>query len=194
MEQNMIQKIFPSLPNAINIAQLKYDQEGIWSITYPKEADYISNLIKSEIGKESKIVDATAGIGGNTLSFAKYFNHVTSIELCNSRFELLTNNVNVYQLSNVTLINGNCLDHLQGDYNGYFFDPPWGGPGYKYNNETKIKLGEYTLDEVVHKIKNTNDKPVFIKLPFNYDLSEFKSFNYKIDKIKNYQMITIYQD
>ena len=107
---------------------------------------------------------------------------------------MLNNNVQVYQLSNVTLINGNCLDCLHGDFDGYFFDPPWGGPNYKYNQETKIKLGEYTLENVVHKVKNTNDKPIFIKLPFNYNLSEFKQFNYKIDKIKNYQMITIYKD
>ena len=194
MEQNIIQKIFPPLPILNNINQLKYDQEGLWSITYPKEADYISNLIKSEIGKESTIVDATAGIGGNTISFAKNFSHVISIELSNSRFELLSNNIQMYQLSNVTLINANCLDNLQCECDGYFFDPPWGGPDYKYSHETKIKLGEYTLEEVVYKVKNINDKLIFIKLPFNYDLSEFKKFNYKIDKIKNYQMITIYQD
>lgn len=194
MEQNIIQKIFPSVQNSDNINQLKYDQEGLWSITYPKDAEYISNLIKSEIGKDSTIVDATAGIGGNTISFSKHFAHVVSIELSSSRFELLSNNVQVYKLSNVSLINGNCLEHLNGDYNGYFFDPPWGGPDYKYANETKIKLGEFTLEEVVHKIKNSNDKPIFIKLPFNYNLTEFNKFNYKIDKIKNYQMITIYQD
>jgi predicted RNA methylase len=198
MEQNIIQKIFPpllSLGTELNTNNLpKFDQEGLWSITYPKEADYISNLIKSEIGKESTIVDATAGVGGNTISFAKHFLNVVSIELSKSRFELLSNNIQVYNLSNVSLINGNCLDYLNGDYHGYFLDPPWGGPDYKNNNETKIKLGNYTLEQVVYKIKSINEKPIFIKLPFNYDLSEFKKFNYKIDKIKNYQMITIYND
>ncbi len=194
MEHQIVQKIFPTLAALDHLTQLKYDQEGLWSITHPKEADFISNLIKSEIGKTSTIVDATAGIGGNTISFAKHFSHVISIELCDSRFELLSNNVQVYKLSNVTLINANCLDCLSGDYHGYFFDPPWGGPDYKHAYETKIKLGEYTMEEVVYKVKNINDKPIFIKLPYNYDLSEFNKFNYKIDKIKNYQMITIYQD
>jgi predicted RNA methylase len=198
MEQNIIQKIFPPIltqgqGSDVNILP-KYDQEGLWSITYPKEADYISNLIKSEIGKDSTIVDATAGVGGNTISFAQHFAKVVSIELSKSRFDLLSNNVQVYALSNVSLINGNCLDHLIGDYQGYFLDPPWGGPDYKHNYETKIKLGDYTLEQVIHKIKNINEKPIFIKLPFNYDLSEFNKFNYKIDKIKNYQMITVYAD
>jgi predicted RNA methylase len=198
MEQNIIQKIFPPIltqGQGSDINNLpKYDQEGLWSITYPKEADYISNLIKSEIGEDSTIVDATAGVGGNTISFAQHFAKVVSIELSKSRFELLSNNVQVYKLSNVSLINGNCLDHLNGDYQGYFLDPPWGGPDYKHNYETKIKLGDYTLEQVIHKIKNINEKTIFIKLPFNYDLTEFSKFNYKIDKIKNYQMITIYAD
>jgi len=196
MEQNIIQKIFPPILNQGHGSDInnlpKYDQEGLWSITYPKEADHISNLIELEIGKDSTIVDATAGVGGNTISFAKHFAKVVSIELCKSRFELLSNNVQVYNLSNVSLINGNCLDYINGDYQGYFLDPPWGGPDYKHNYETKIKLGDYTLEQVVHKIKNINEKTIFIKLPFNYDLAEFNKFNYKIDKIKNYQMITIY--
>ena len=194
MESNIIQKIFPIFHDKDNLP--KYDQEGLWSITYPKEAEYISNLIKSELGKESTIVDATAGIGGNTISFAKHFKHVISIELCKTRFDLLAHNVQVYNLNNVTLINGDCLEKIKGDSKGYFFDPPWGGPDYKYNKTTKIKLGNFSLEQVVHKIKheNENDILIFIKLPFNYDMSEFSKFNYKIDKIKNYQMITIYQD
>jgi predicted RNA methylase len=192
MKQNIIEKIFPPMLDNINVP--KYDQEGVWSITYPKDADNISNLIKSEIGINSIILDATAGIGGNTISFAKKFKHVVSVEQCKIRFELLKHNVSVYNLDNVTLINADCLDWLKGNYHGYFFDPPWGGPDYKYKPETKIKLGIYTMEEIVHKIKNENNKPIFIKLPFNYDLSEFDKFNYKIDKIKNYQMITIYRD
>lgn len=194
MESNIIQKIFPLFPDKENLP--KYDHEGLWSITHPKEAEYISNLIKLEIGKESTIVDATAGIGGNTISFAKHFKHVISIELCKSRFELLSHNVQVYKLNNVTLINGDCLEKINVGSNGFYFDPPWGGPDYKHNKETKIKLGNFSLEQVVHKVKHEyeNNILVFIKLPFNYDMSEFSKFNYKIDKIKNYQMITIYQD
>ena len=145
-----------------------------------------------EVGSNINILDATAGIGGNTISFSKYFKNVVSIELSQSRFELLTNNINVYKINNVSLINDDCLNHLAGNYNAYYFDPPWGGPNYKYIKETKIKLGDHTLEEVVYKIKNLNNKIIFIKLPFNYNLNEFNKFNYKIDKIKNYQMITIY--
>ncbi len=192
MEQNIICKIFPTITDFTKLP--KCDQEGLWSITYPKEAEIISNIIKGEIGSNANIFDATAGVGGNTISFAKHFANVTSVEISESRYQLLKNNIEAYKLSNVNVQNADCLDLLGGNYQGYFFDPPWGGPEYKYNFETKIKLGQWTMEEVIYKVKNVNDKPIFIKLPFNYNLSEFNGFNYKIDKIKNYQLITIYQD
>jgi len=187
---NKIQKIFPKINNLNN--ELKYDDEGLWSITQPSEANIISILIQSDIGYNSKILDATAGIGGNTISFANYFKNVTAIEIHKSRFEILTNNVNAYKINNVELINDSCLNHLNGNYDGIFFDPPWGGPKYKHATDIKIKLGDLTLEEIINKIKENNNKLIFLKLPSNYDLNEFNCFNYKIDKIKNYQMITIY--
>ena len=83
---NKIQKIFPKINNLNN--ELKYDVEGLWSITQPSEANIISILIQSDIGYNSKILDATAGIGGNTISFANYFKNVTAIEIHKSRFEI----------------------------------------------------------------------------------------------------------
>jgi 16S rRNA G966 N2-methylase RsmD len=198
MTLNIIHKIFPVFnikDNLLSHEQLKpeYDVEGLWSITYPDDANYISEIIKNEIGINSIIMDATAGIGGNTISFAKYFNSVVSIELNKLRFDILQNNINIYNLSNVQLINGDCINYLTLNYDGIFFDPPWGGPDYKYKKKLKIKLGEYTLEKICYKIIKTKNKLIFIKLPFNYDLSEFVNFNYKITKIKNYQLLTIYE-
>lgn len=190
MNTNIIQQIFPKI-NDLN-KELKYDIEGLWSITQPSEATIISNLIQYDIGYNSKIVDATAGIGGNTISFSNYFKNVTAIELNKTRFEILTNNVNAFNINNIELINDSCLNHLNGNYDGIFFDPPWGGPNYKYTPKIKIKLADLTLKEIINIIKENHKKFIFFKLPINYDLNEFNCFNYKIDKIKNYQMITIY--
>lgn len=192
MDSTIITKIFPSNTEH---TMLKYDIEGLWSITLPSEAEIISNIIKKEVGEDAVIFDGTAGIGGNTISFAKNFKYVTSVELSLDRFNLLKNNINIFNLQNINLINDNCINYLDGNYNVYFFDPPWGGPEYKYNNKVSIKLGNLNLVEIFNKIKIfTNYKfvPIFIKLPNNYDLEEFSSYNYKINKIKNYQLITIY--
>lgn len=192
MNLNIINKIFPSFNINDNILQQKcqYDTEGLWSITHPEDANYISEIIKNEIGTQKIIMDATAGIGGNTISFSRYFKSVISIEINKTRFDILQNNINTYNLSNIKLINGDCVNYLDMKYDAIFFDPPWGGPNYKYNKKLKIKLGDYTLGKICHKI--IKNKLIFIKLPFNYDLSEFIIFSYKITKIKNYQLLTIY--
>jgi 16S rRNA G966 N2-methylase RsmD len=212
IDLNIITRIFPSttLNNSdnsdsnnlgnpsnqvVSTELLQYDTEGLWSITLPTEADIISNIIKIESGSNIYIFDGNAGLGGNTISFAKNFMYVTSIELNTNRFNLLKNNINVYGFQNVNLINGNCLNYIDGEHAAYFFDPPWGGPDYKLNNKTNIKLGNNNLIDIINKIKIARyNKPVkvFIKLPNNYDLTEFNDFNYKINKIKNYILVTIY--
>lgn len=189
MDLNIITKIFPPIEN---YHLLSYDTEGLYSITLPIEANEISSIIFNLLGNNIKICDGTAGIGGNTISFGKKFKNVISIELCKNRFKLLENNVKVYNLLNVELINATCLNYLNLECSVYFFDPPWGGPEYKIKENVRFKLGEMTLIDIVIKIKSFGQKIIFYKLPNNYDLNEFSEFNYNINKIKNYQLITIF--
>ena len=191
MDLTIIEKIFPLEKNIDNKTLLKYDKEGLWSITNPDEADQISKIILNKINGNQIIFDGTAGLGGNTLSFAKYFKQVLSIEKDEIRFNLLKDNVESYSLQNITLINDNCINHLTTQCDCYFFDPPWGGPNYKYQYFTQIKLEEYSLSQLVNIIYTYHKKPIFFKLPNNYDLNEFKNFNYNITKIHNYQLISI---
>jgi predicted RNA methylase len=189
MDTNIIQKIFPSITNQ---SLLKYDLEGVWSISLPSEAELITNIIKKNTINCKKIFDGTGGLGGNVISFSKNFNSIITCEINEERFKMLENNLNVYGIKNVQLVQGNCLDNLESNVDAYFFDPPWGGPEYKFNNKTTIKLGEYNLVQVVKKIRQLNNSPIFIKLPGNYDMEEFSHFNYNIDKIKNYFLISIF--
>lgn len=189
MDLNIISKIFP-LSNKKDL--LSYDEEGLYSITLPNEANVISSLICSLTGSNIEICDATAGIGGNTISFAKKFKKVFSIEINEERFEILKNNVDAYDISNVEFINDSCLTRLNLNVGAYFFDPPWGGPEYKTKENITFRLGDKKLIDVVKEIKAHGNKLVFLKLPNNYNISEFSEYNYAINKIKNYQLITIY--
>lgn len=188
METNIINKVFPSIPDS---SLLKYDSEGLWSISLPCDAEKISLIILNIFGPNIYILDGTSGIGGNVISFGKYFKKVCGIELNKDRFEILKNNINIFQLDNIILINDDCNNHLNDNYDIYFFDPPWGGPEYKNKNQLRFNLGNYTLNELIKKIKDNNDNPIIFKLPSNYDLSEFSNYNYNIIKIKNYIMIII---
>ena len=112
------------------------------------------------------------------------------------RFLLLQNNINAYDYNNITCINDDCIMYINNNLINnnnnivYFFDPPWGGPDYKNSSKIRIKLGTSSLCDIIKKLKDNNSN-VFIKLPNNYDLDEFISFNYRVNKIKNYMLLIL---
>jgi 16S rRNA G966 N2-methylase RsmD len=186
MKFTIISKIFPYVDN---YNKLKYDEEGLWSITLPKEADIISKIIYNEIGENIVLFDGTAGLGGNVISFSNYFKQIVATEINTNRFKLLKNNIRIYKLRNVTIINDSCINYIKNRYDAYFFDPPWGGVDYKTKDKIQFNFNEYTIIELITFIKMLHNKKIFIKLPFNYNLNEFNNYNYKIHKIRNYQLL-----
>jgi 16S rRNA G966 N2-methylase RsmD len=182
-------------PYTENYNKLQYDEEGIWSITLPNDADKISKIIRKEINKNSIIVDATCGLGGNILSFSKYFKKVIGIEVNKTRFNMLLNNICVYKINNVFLINKDCINIINNFkfiYNGLFIDPPWGGPNYKLKKKLRLQLNSYNIIDIIKLVKNINpDIKIFIKLPYNYDFTEFFNMNYRIYKINNFILLVI---
>ena len=87
MSLKVKEKIFPKVNN---MDKLQYDEEGLYSISRPEDANEISEIIINYTGNNNlNILDATAGLGGNTISFSKYFKYVKSIELDINRFNLL---------------------------------------------------------------------------------------------------------
>lgn len=198
MAQNKLKKkIFPLTKN---YDKLEFDQEGLWSITHPDQAETISEIIKTHyISKNNNssrivIVDATAGLGGNLISFSKYFKKVFGIEIDQNRFEMLKNNVEQYDLNNITLLNGNCIDFLKKlKSNIVFFDPPWGGPDYKTSMNIEIKIDNKPLSNIINLLESKT-KLICIKLPLNYNMESLVNkiklpiFDYKL---KNMRLIMI---
>lgn len=186
---NIINKIFPT---ANKPELLSYDEEGLWSISLPTEADEITSLICKD-NNIKIILDATAGLGGNSISFAKSVDKVVSVELDKNRYDLLKNNINAYDINNVELINDSCLNVLNKyQYDAYFFDPPWGGPDYKNKKSVSIKIGDKSLSNIVELIRENNNAEIYFKLPINYAINELIEFNFKIIPIKNYIIICVY--
>ena len=167
---------------------LKSDIEGLYSLSYKEDADMISQIIKNKYS-DIKILDGTAGIGGNSISFGQYFLDVTSIELNKERFNYLSENIKNFNLRN-KLINGNFIDYLNSNYDLLFIDPPWGGPNYKFESSITLTFGDKSLINIVNCVIK-NKKIIVMKLPFNYNLIEFSNLNYISYKIKNYQILII---
>lgn len=189
----MINELFPKT----DYVKLQYDEEGLYSITNSIDADIISKLILDNFTNKDKlnILDGTGGLGGNTFSFSKYFENITTIEINHQRYNMLMNNIETYELTNINVLNMDSIEYLLSNYlkyNIYFFDPPWGGVNYKKHINLSLTIGNKTLPDIALFLKeHTTNKLLIFKLPFNYNFKEFYEYNYKLYKIKNYYIIII---
>ncbi len=173
-----LKKIFPE-PNDGIYENLSIDNQGLYSITHPKEANIISNGIIEITGtNQIYLVDMTAGCGGNMISFINFFDMVDGYEIDIKRYEMLKTNLQKYnKKNNYKVFNKDCIEELNKyyTYDVYFIDPPWGGPEYKNNNNLELYLSSFTLEEII-KNKIPKNKLIVIKVPFNYNINWCKDF------------------
>lgn len=214
---NKISRIFPVLKNFSNFSKIKIDDESFSFITIREIADIISKIICHHLlqynlnPQKIKIADYTAGVGGNVLSFSKYFKYIYAIEIDIKRAEYLENNIKVYGFKNIEVINKCSIDFNSDDLininpNVIFIDPPWGGSNYKSNEKLLLYLGNKSIESIIvsiidkfeicynsilitnskEKYNNYNNKFIVIKLPRNYDIEFFYNYLKKNDNFNNY--------
>lgn len=217
---NKIARIFPVLKNFNNFSKIKIDDDSFCYITIREIADTISKIICYHLlehninPQKCTILDYTAGVGGNVLSFGKFFKLVYAIELDELRVEYLKNNINVYGYKNINVINGcaikfNSSKLIETNSNIVFIDPPWGGTGYKNNESLTLSLGTINLEELVIDIvdkfstnynqilnlnpkeqyNNYNNKFIILKLPKNYDVEYFYNYIKTRNNYNNYNIV-----
>jgi len=181
---------FPS-----NNDKILIDDVGKYSISKPDKANLIVQIIKKIMNTTNLIItDGTACIGGDTLAFSETFDHVNSVELDKTRYDYLKHNMDVFGRKNITFYNDsyiNLYDKLKQDV--IYLDPPWGGPDYKNKKYVKLSLGNVPLEELCKDIiDNKLCKLIVLKLPFNYDLKDFKNLHrFKIYNLNRILLITI---
>jgi 16S rRNA G966 N2-methylase RsmD len=170
---NTLKKIFPVPPDK-KYNGLKVDEEGLYSITHPKDANYISETIIEIMGRSDiRILDMTAGCGGNMISFIKYFKKVIGIECDKERYKILTENLEKYSKNNYQLLCGDAVKYQNfQNFDVYFIDPPWGGPEYKNNPNLQLYLSNIKIEDFILTLPK--NKLIVLKLPFNYNIDTFK--------------------
>lgn len=161
----------------IDTSKCKYSDETFYSISRPEAAEFISSCIRKLIPNcnEKSILDATAHVGGNTLNFAKYFKNVLACEIQPEYAKMLKHNISLYHRKNVEVIQDDCIEimiHKFISVDVVFIDPPWGGKEYKNKPIVSFSLQNQKLSDVVKHLINEN-KSVILKLPLNYDTTEF---------------------
>lgn len=181
--------------------KFKLTSVGLYSLTAEVQADYISNHIRAyfteDLDKYDKIdatiTDANACIGGNVLSFSKYFNKVNAIELDPLNYDVLNENIKLLaKEQKINTIKGDFLNEIfKLDTDIIFLDPPFGGTDYKESSTVSMAYGTVNLNEVISNLSKICNLLV-IKVPYNSDLNveqASKFFNYtelvKITSIKD---------
>ena len=179
----IIRKYFKS-EKGVDLNKIKMTSDSLYSVSMPNIADDMSKIIRNAEPNIKIIIDATANIGGNTLSFSSYFDHVISIEINHKTFEVLKNNIKTYGRTNIEVINDdflNLIDALSADV--IFMDPPWTGTFYKMNDKMDLYLSNVNIIDIIPKLKC---KMVALKLPLNYNISGL------LDKVGNFQVFKMY--
>ena len=187
-------------PDETHVARenLQMSKEAIYSVTKPAKALRIKQILTRhlhQIGKQSTdcvITDATACVGGDTLSFATYFKKVHAVELNPTHFSMLNNNISVYDRKNVDVFLGdyvNIMHTLHQDV--VFIDPPWGGPSYKHKHNVKLKLSNTPIYKVIQYLRN-HVSMVVLKTPVNFDINSIFEYTSFKTKKPHYQTIHVY--
>ena len=79
----------------VSLNSLKINREGRYSITKPKQAKKIREIVikileEKNISREELVItDATANMGGDTISFSNLAKEVNSVEISTHHFEIL---------------------------------------------------------------------------------------------------------
>ena len=75
------------------VEQLQIDKLSLFSVTRSDLAERMTQTALRLVGPNAVVTDASACIGGNTISFARSFSHVHAVEISPTRARLLQHNV-----------------------------------------------------------------------------------------------------
>jgi len=184
MNINRILRLFPYIEDKKRSEKLKIDKESISYISLREVANDITKIIINHISNinitpdNCIITDITAGVGGNAISFGMLLNKVNAIEIDELRYEYLINNINVYELKNISVYHDDCKNIMYklDRQDVVFIDPPWGGKDYKQYNKLRLYLSDTPIEDICNNLFNkeiTKHPPhlIVIKLPNNYDIA-----------------------
>lgn len=175
-------------PPTKDSGKLRISDVGIYSVSKPEDAKWITDVILKRVSSPEKkiITDATAGVGGNVISFANKFKGVHAVERDAVHAEMLENNVKVFGYKNVIVHQGDYLDFLPKlKQDVVFIDAPWGGPRYRDQQEVRLFLSGNPVTHIANLLRDKAEL-IVLKVPRNL------SYNNLIKGL-HYERIEVYK-
>lgn len=148
---------------------IQLDTESWYSVTHELIAQYIAKHCKAA----GTVLDAFAGVGGNSIGFAKYCD-VVAVDIDNEKLRMLKNNAKVYNReAKIECVCGDFLEYQnECEVGALFASPPWGGPGYKASKVFDVCSMEPSLKDILaHACRITAN--VALYLPKTIDPLQF---------------------
>ncbi|ODM17401.1 hypothetical protein SI65_07076 [Aspergillus cristatus] len=166
----------------------RYD-EGVWltddawfGVTPEPVANKIAEqMVESAPAGRSILVDAFAGAGGNTIAFARTgrWKRIYAIEKDPAVLRCAKHNAKVYGVQDkITWFEGSCFDILKNQlkdlapYSIIFASPPWGGPGYRYDQVFNLCTMEPYSLATLYKEYSAFSEHMVLYLPRTSDLRQ----------------------
>lgn len=192
-----ILKLFPYEKN-VNMNDLWISDQGMFSITKPKEAELITSLITNHIRKNPKkvvITDATANVGGNAINFAKYFGFVNAVEISPLHCKIIDHNLKAYKRRNTKVY---CQSYVEIantiKQDIVYIDPPWGGVSYRIKKRINLFLSGESISSIINRIRHRAEL-FAVKGPINLDLqtlvTETNMKTFVVYKVRNYLLVIL---
>ena len=166
-------------------AGVRLDAVGWYSVTPEAIAVHIAARVAASLQRSFTVIDAFAGLGGNTIAFASHplCRRVIAVELDAHRLSLAQHNAAVYGVAGkVEWMAGDWLqlqhsDSVQADV--LFLAPPWGGVQYQHRDTYKMDEveveggGRRLIADGIH-VRGVAGR-VAVSLPRNVDVGEVVS-------------------
>ena len=165
--------------------------------TCQKQSKQMLSILKKYSEKTDIIVDATAGMGGNSTHFCQYYSYVYALDNSNDCIKYLDKNLINY--NNKIILNFDCLDILKIIKTDIiFFDPPWGGKEYKNYKNVELYISDIKINEIIENYYK-HCKLIALKAPNNYLIKESKFWKikeypiYKYENKINFKLLIYYK-
>ncbi len=174
--------------NQNDLSKLQMTNIGTYSITKPKKSNWTTHSIINHYTQiypnynpnveknmnKVTIIDGTAGIGGDLISFAKKFYRVIGVEYNKIHYEVCKNNIELFKYKNVEMYNDSILNYyktydIKNNHNNtiFYFDPPWGGSHYKNQEFVDLAIGGKNITYFLNQLYKKGYKYIVLKAPRN---------------------------
>lgn len=175
------ENIFPPIKN-LQYEKLMLSNIGVYSA--PKKyamnplLDFLENNCKYDLSK-MLILDSTGGNGVLSLYLSFRFKKVIVFEIMKDHYDIIQNNVNVYNRKNVSVFNMDFINfvlHLKNQpVDMIIMDPPWGGTNYLDNDSLKLGFDNVDVSCIINELLKNKQvkKAIVLGAPYNFDIQNF---------------------